>query len=157
MYVFTLFIHSWLRWIVLILLAWATIRAFVGLIGKKPWSGLDQKVGRFAVISIDVQLLLGLILYLFLSPVTTAAFSDFGGAMRDPVIRFWAVEHGFMMLAVVALAHIGKVKAFKWGKIGEAVKAHRLAAIFFGLCLLITLIGTPWPGSAAARPLFRFF
>ncbi len=157
MYGFTLFLHSWLRWVVLIFLAWVTIRALIGLIGKKPWSAMDQKVGRFAVISIDVQLLIGLILYLFLSPITQAAFSDFGGAMKDPIMRFWAVEHGFMMLAVVALAHIGKVKAFKWGKAGDAVKAHRMSAIFFGICLLISLIGTPWPGSAAARSLFRFF
>jgi len=59
--------------------------------------------------SLDLQMLLGLLLYLVLSPTTAAIFPGLRGAMKDPVARFWAVEHvGTMMLAVCS-AHVGRV------------------------------------------------
>ena len=37
------------------------------------------------------------------SPMTQAAFADFGGAMGNSVMRFWAVEHIFGMLVASLL------------------------------------------------------
>ncbi|MEY2637389.1 MAG: hypothetical protein RLZZ197_1867 [Bacteroidota bacterium] len=45
------------------------------------------------MISLHTQLLIGLVLYLALSPVTTAAFADFGAAMKDSATRLILVEH----------------------------------------------------------------
>ena len=50
---------------------------------------------------------------LLLSPNTTAMFADFGAAMRDPVARFWAVEHVTTMMVAVVFAHLGRVLARK--------------------------------------------
>ena len=38
-------------------------------------------------------MLIGLILYAFLSPVTQSGFENMQLTMRDPILRFFVVEH----------------------------------------------------------------
>jgi hypothetical protein len=104
------------------------------------------------MIALDLQLVLGLLLYFLLSPTTSAIFADFGAAMRDPVARFWAVEHLSMMLAAVVLVHLGRVLARKAPTPGA--RRTRLL-ICFGLATIAMFAATPWPGMSAGRPLFR--
>ncbi|HET6681098.1 MAG TPA: hypothetical protein VFG84_07840, partial [Gemmatimonadaceae bacterium] len=84
---------------------------------------------------------LGVILYIFLSPVTHQAFRDFGAAMRAPDIRFFAVEHLVLMIAAVGLVHTGVKRA---AKSTDERARHRVSAIFFGLSLVALLVGIPW-------------
>ena len=42
---------------------------------------------------LDIQLALGLALYVLLSPIASQAITDIGAAMRDPQLRFFGVEH----------------------------------------------------------------
>ena len=98
--------------------------------------------GAFFTIAVDTQMLVGLILYGVLSPLTWAAFSNMGAAMKDPTLRFYAVEHVVMMVIAIALVHIGRTRVQK--ATSDAAK-HRTAAIFFGLALVLILAGIPWP------------
>jgi len=145
MYQVILALHNILRWVVLVLVVVAFVRALMGWFGKREWIETDRKVGLFSTIAIDTQLLLGLLLYLFFSPLTKAAFQDFGAAMGDTVMRFFAIEHVFYMALVVVFAHLGSALP---KKASEALIKHRRAAIWFGLTLLLVLLGMPW-----ARPL----
>ena len=160
MYTTILVLHSWLRWAVIIagvLAVGSTLMASTppGSASSPGGTGKADPVDRWGLvfmITLDLQMLLGLLLYFALSPVTAAIFNDFGGAMKDPVARFWAVEHvGTMMLAVV-LAHVGRVLGRKAKT--PASKRTRLL-ICFGISLLAILGGTPWPGMPAGRELFR--
>lgn len=154
MYDVFLTLHSLLRWVLLVAGLVAVVRAFAGWTGGKPWTAADARAGRIFSIVFDVQFLVGLILYVALSPISTAAFSDFGAAMGDSVQRFFAVEHLVGMFVALALVHIGAVKA---RKAADARARHRTAAIFFGLSLLVMLVSIPWPfmTSGAGRPLLR--
>jgi hypothetical protein len=152
MYSATLIVHSWLRWAVIIAGLLATVRALLGGSRRSAWTPADDRAGFWFVMALDLQLLVGLVLYGFLSPYATQAFRDFGGAMKDPVLRFWAVEHAFGMLIGVALAHVGRVRARRT----DSLRRHRVAAIFYGLALLAILISIPWPGSVHGRPLLRW-
>jgi hypothetical protein len=145
-------LHSWLRWLVLMTGVVAFARAAAGASGRKPWKPADDRAGFWFVTALDAQVLLGLILYAFLSPITHAAFGDFGAAMKNPGLRFWAVEHVFGMLIGVALAHIGRVRARKT----DSLRRHKVAAIFFGLALAVILASIPWPGTPNGRPLLRW-
>lgn len=153
MYPALLLVHSWFRWIVLVLALLAIARATAGAAGRRPWTAVDDRVGRLFVVSLDVQLLLGLLLYFVLSPITRAALADFGGAMKISGVRFWAVEHVFGMVIAVAVAHRGltRVRA-----IADPIRKHRVAIMFFTLALLAILASIPWPGTPNARPLFRW-
>ena len=155
MYLAALLIHSWLRWLALIAGVGATFAAFSARSGapQQP-KGLPgaERWGLIFMIALDVQMLLGLLLYGMLSPYTAAAMNDFGAAMRDPVLRFWAVEHFTMMLAAVVLVHVGRVLA---RKTDDVDKKRKRFLVCFGLAVLLMLLGMPWPGLASGRPLFR--
>ena len=126
MYGLMLALHSLVRWAVLLIGLWAVSRAVSGWLGKQAWGPDDDRAGSLFIMSVDFQFLVGLLLYLFFSPITRAAFSDFGAAMRTPPLRFWAVEHVTTMLLAVALAHIGRVRARR--SADEHGASSRLAA-----------------------------
>jgi hypothetical protein len=150
-YSLVLTVHSWLRWLVLLSGVLAVGRAVTA--GSRPWLHSDDRAGRFFGISLDVQFLLGVLLYFVLSPFTRQALQDFGGAMGTPALRFWAVEHVFGMVVAVALAHVGRGRT---RKAPTDRKRHRTAALFYGLALLAVLAAIPWPGMPNGRPLFRW-
>lgn len=152
MYSAVLLMHSWLRWAVLIAGLVAVFRGIGGWSGARMWTRVDDRAAFWFTTTLDLQMLLGLGLYLFLSPFTSAAFDDFGAAMKNPGLRFWAVEHVVGMIVGIALAHIGRKRVAK----AAAARKHRLAAIFFGLALLAILASIPWPGMPNGRELFRF-
>jgi hypothetical protein len=152
MYPLTLALHSLLRWVVLAAGVVAVARAIGGVRGRRAWTGTDEKAARWFVGALDAQLLLGLALYLGLSPITAIAFQDFGAAMGNAALRFWAVEHIMGMTIALVLAHVGRVRI---RRAADAQRRHRTAAIFFGLALAAVLVTIPWPGMPAARPLFR--
>ena len=152
MYSATLLIHSWLRWAVLIVGLIAIVRGLGGWSDARPLPRVDERAGFWFTMTLDIQMLLGLVLYFVLSPFTTQALQDFGGAMRNSGLRFWAVEHLAGMVIGIALAHVGRARISK----AAASRKHRVAAIFFGLALLVILASIPWPGTPNGRPLFRF-
>ena len=150
MYTTLLAVHSWIRWIALIAVVGTTLAA---VRGKVAGSGsLADRWGMAAMMALDIQLLLGLLLYFVVSPNMKAILENFGGAMKDPALRFWAVEHTASMFAAIALAHVGRVLARKAAT--PAQKRTRLL-ICFGLATVLIIIGMPWPGRPGGRVLFR--
>jgi len=153
MYSAVLLLHSWLRWAVLLLAVLVIVRAWSGLNAHKLWSTADRLGMLFFTIAIDLQTLLGLVLYIGVSPVIALAFQNLGPAMRNGAVRFFVVEHAIGMLVAVALAHVGSVKV---RKAPDAHTKHRLALTFVALALVVIALSIPWPGMPAGRPLFRF-
>jgi len=149
MYPVVLTIHSILRWLVVLSAVFAIIRAITGLSFKRGWMAMDNRAGQWFTILMDLQLLLGIILYFFLSPITTAALQDFGSAMGNPATRFFAVEHIALMVLAVAVAHIGRSLS---RKAPTPQQKHRRALIWFSLSLLLVLAAVPWPFLSYGRP-----
>ena len=152
MYDFLLFAHSWLRWLVLLAALAAVARAVSGVNTRRPWTPLDDRGGMWFTAALDLQMLIGLVLYAFLSPVTQSAFVDMAAAMRAAPVRFFAVEHPVGMIVSIALAHVGRVRI---RKAADSESRHKRALIFFGLALLVLLLSMPWPIGPGARSLFR--
>ncbi len=145
-------IHSFVRWLLVIAVVVAVARAFMGWFGKKAFTALDNKIGLAFTSLLDLQLLIGLILYV-ISPILQTAFQNFGGAMGNTQMRFFAVEHILMMVIAVVLAHVGRALS---KKASTDLLKHRRAAIWFGLALLVMLLAIPWPFSPVSRPWIRF-
>jgi len=153
MYDIALHAHSWLRWLVLLLGLVAVARAFAGRSSGRPWSRSDDQIGAAFVGLLDLQLLIGLVMYFALSPITKEGMRDMGAAMANTGLRFWTVEHPFGMFLAIAVAHIGRVRI---RKATDAVRRHRTALVFFTIALILIVISVPWPGRAiTGRPLFR--
>jgi len=150
MYTTVLMLHSWIRWIALVAVVGTTLAAIRGKV--EGATSLADRWGLVAMMVLDIQLLLGLLLYFVVSPNMKPILENFGGAMKDPSTRFWAVEHVASMLAAIVLAHVGRVLARKAAT--PAAKRTRLL-VCFGLATLLMILGMPWPGRPGGRPLFR--
>ena len=148
MYSLVLVLHSWLRWIALVAGVGATFAALTDRGGPAR----ADLWGLVLMMMLGVQLLLGLLVYLVLSPFTQEAMRQLGAAMQNPALRFYAVEHASMMLTAVVLVHVGRVLARK----AATPDAKRMRLIMsFGGATLLMLLAMPWPGMVSGRPLFR--
>jgi hypothetical protein len=148
MYPTVLTVHSILRWVVVILGVWAVASVLPSrLRDGRPATSLP---GLLFSIALDVQMLLGLLLYVALSPITTAAMQGMGAAMKNGGWRFWSVEHPAMMIAAVVCAHVGRPRR------GTSLPGKR-AVLAYGLALLAILAATPWPFMSQGRPWIRLW
>lgn len=147
MYASLLLVHSWARWLVLILLVVAIVNSIRGLAARASWIPNDNRISLWAVSATHLQFVLGLILY-FISPVIQNAFADMGAAMTNKDLRFWAVEHLVGMIIAVVLVTIGRARV---KRADTNIGKHRAQLLFFGFALLIILFSIPW----ASRPLLR--
>jgi len=150
MYTTVLLLHSWIRWIALVAVVGVTLAALRGKVeGERS---IADRWALVAMMALDLQLLLGLVLYLGLSPNMREILNHFGESMQRADTRFWAVEHISAMFLAIALSHVGRVLARKAAT--TAAKRTRLLACF-GLATLLILAGMPWPGRPGGRDLFR--
>lgn len=154
MYNFVLFIHSWLRWVLLAILIVTLIRSSIGWLKKSQYSEQDSKLRLWTVILYDLQILVGVYLYTFLSPTVHTALKSMSETMKDAQLRFFAVEHTTGMLVAVLALHVGSVLS---KKAKSGAEQHKCIAITLIIVVLITLISTPWPGLPYGRVLLRGF
>lgn len=152
MYRFVLFGHAYLRWFVLLAAVLVLFRSFTGWRSQRQWEAGDEKLHVALITGVDLQLLLGLILY-FISPITRGFLSDPGTAMKDPLLRFFAMEHLIGMLIAVALFHVGRAVSKK----AAGAARHKKVFTFTLIAAIVALLSIPWPGLKYGRPLFRGF
>ncbi|HJT80977.1 MAG TPA: hypothetical protein VJ719_07260 [Chthoniobacterales bacterium] len=140
--------HNLIRWLVLIAAIVALVSAFSGWSGSKPMTAAVRRCGAVFVATLDLQFLIGLVLYLVASPITKAAFQNMAAAMKDHEPRFFTVEHTTYMLIAIIAAHVGSALSRK-GK--TDARKYRGAVIGYGISLIVILAGIPW-----WRPMFRW-
>lgn len=146
------FVHSLLRWVVILFAVAAISFAIRGLAGKREFAKQDNRIGLLFTISLDLQVLLGLLMYFVVSPTTVWILDHFKEAMKDRELRFWAVEHATAMILALVLVHVGRVMVRR----AETPKLkHRRALIFFGIGTLVMLAGIPWPFLPYGRELLH--
>jgi len=153
LYTIILVLHSIVRWLVIIFALLAIGRAFAGWFGRKAWGSIDDRLGMVYTMTFDLQVLAGILLYFFLSPLTTQALRNFGAAMGNNIARFFTVEHLVLMLIAVGVAHVGRSLSKK--PTDDRGKFKR-AAIFYTISILLVLAAVPWPFLSYGRPLIRF-
>lgn len=133
-------IHSYWAYLVLALLIFAVINAFIGLTQKKQFTDKDLRIGLFTLIVSHIQLLIGLGWY-FMSPWYQALKEDAATVMGDKATRLLAVEHPTMMILALVFITIGWSKHKK--KTTDAAK-FKTFVIFYGLGLVFILSRIPW-------------
>ena len=152
MYVATLILHSWLRWLFIGVLLFVLGRALWAWRRRLPWTTQDRKLLAWLLGLADIQLLLGILLMGFLSPQASRVFREGRDALEDPATAYWVMEHGIPMILAVFLIHVGHVFVRR-GQ--DDLARHRRVLVFFGLAAVIVLTSIPWPFMPYGRPLFR--
>lgn len=125
-------LHSYNRYLVMIALVLVLFRSFSGWMGRKPYEKFDNAASAALLGLTHLQLLLGLILYFFVSNWTRPLFSGGGIDMKDAWQRYFAMEHILMMIIAVVLIQLGRT--FSKRRTDDTQK-HRTLAIY-------TIIGT---------------
>ena len=134
MYTFLLHLHSGLRWIILVAVVIAVFKSLAGFFGGGEYKKFDKIVAVAFISMMHLQLVIGLVLYFFYSPFVTYN-------MIEEKSRFWSVEHIALMLFAVAAAQIGRSIS---KKTQDAQVKFRFQSIFFGISLVLMLLGIPW-------------
>jgi len=152
MYLFLKDLHNIFRWLVLLGCLWALVRVWAGFLKHSDWTKKDRIAGLVFTSILNLQFILGLIV-LFTGPIRFA-YSSMGTTMKDPVMRFFAVEHPFMMLLAVIVAQAGFSLSKRAGS--DRAKFVR-AAICYTISAVLILAAIPWPFLKAGRPLLPAF
>ena len=155
MFIALLTLHNVFRWVVLFFSILAIARAFMGWLAKKEYTAADSRAGMYYVTFLDIQVLIGIVLYFFFSPLTRIALNNFSAAMGETLLRFYAIEHSLLPMLALVAAHTGRILAKKAEK---PLLKHRRSAVWFLISILLILGAIPWPFlTGIGRPLLRLF
>ena len=149
MYPYVLGLHNIVRWIVLIAGVWSVVLVWRGWLQRRQWTDAEARATRAFLGALDLQFLLGLLLFAVFRPLTRQGFRDMGAAMSDAPVRYFLLEHPLIMLVAIASAHIGAVQVRRATSDPERFQR---ASILYGLSLAAVAGFIPW-----ARPLLPSF
>mgnify|MGYP006383416151 CR=1 FL=1 len=134
MYTFLQKFHSGWAYLALLALVIAVVNALIGFFSNKEFTAKDRKIALIALITIHIQLLVGLILY-FVSPLGKASL----GNMKDAALRLTSMEHPLTNIIAVVLITIGWSKHKR--EESNNGKFKKIALFYLlGLVLLLAMI-----------------
>lgn len=152
MYQSLTFLHSLVRWLVLISLIYSVFRACKGYFLKESFSKTDNSVRHWTATSAHIQLILGITLY-SQSPIIKYFWKNFNEAKESFDLLFFGMIHIFLMLISIILIAIGSAVSKRKTEDRDKFKTM---LIYFVVALVIIFIAIPWPFSPLAhRPYFR--
>jgi len=126
--------HSGLRWVVLGLFVYAIFNA---LRKKNTYEKSDRLLNMFTMVSLHIQLVIGLVLYF-----TSSKVSFVEGWMKSDLLRFYGMEHILLMIIAIVLVTIGHAKV---KRALDVTKKHKTIVLFYSIGLLLILASIPWP------------
>ncbi|MBC7552971.1 MAG: hypothetical protein H7257_03225 [Taibaiella sp.] len=133
-------VHSLLRYVVLLFTVIVALQSLMGMIGKKEFTGANRKMALFMMISCDVQLLIGLAVYI------TGGFmgmSKTGFPDVDHYNRFYGMEHPASMIVAIILIHLAYFTA---KKSIDSVRKYKRMFWYSFIALMLFMAMIPWPG-----------
>ncbi|MBX3019161.1 MAG: hypothetical protein KF767_14845 [Bdellovibrionaceae bacterium] len=151
MYEPLLFIHSWVRWVVLFAGLYLVVRYSLAARANRPWNGGDQHLLWAFDQSFGYQFLFGLTLWAGMSPWTKAFFQDPVGSLENPFVFFWSLRHPLTMFVAIGVFHMMKAKARRL----EGAARFKKLAVTIALTLVIVLSAIPWPWMDVGRAWIR--
>jgi len=154
MYAYLLITHSYLRWLVLISLVFGLIFSFIKHTKKNVFTQNDYQLFNGIKNISNLQFLLGILL-LFQSPFVQTFWKQISVAVKWREVRFFGLEHPFMMILSVVLINffVHKSKTKINTQQGFKYLFIRLLIIF-----VLIFLSIPWSFSPfTSRPDFRLF
>lgn len=131
MYTSFLHIHSFTRYILLVLLVVVIVKSLIGWLSRSQFSKGDNVLAVMNMGFAHLQVIIGLILY-YQSPNV-----KLGEGMMTNAFRYWSVEHLSLMLVAVILISIGRISS---KKAKDDSTKHKRLFIYNALALLLIVV-----------------
>lgn len=125
-------LHSFWRWVVLLAVTIAFVRALIGWLRGGSWTKNDRILALIAVSALDIQLLLGLAVY--------------GGGNHWNSGTFLAYIHPVVMILAIVIAHVTNTLVRR----AEPANA-KFRTLAIGLFVAIFLITAAIPSGSWSR------
>lgn len=133
-------LHNILRWVVVLGGLYALVTSFRGLFSRTAWTAADRRAGLIFTSSLNLQLVVGLLLY-FVSPLVQGALGNMGAAMANDELRFFAVEHLTIMILAVVAAQLG----YSLAKRAESDRAKFVrSSVGYLVAAVLVAYAIPW-------------
>lgn len=128
--------HSGLRWVVLILLLVAIVKAISNIKSGKYGKG-EKMINLFAMVFVHIQVTIGIVL------AFTSGKMNFAEGWKDiPYTRFLILQHLSGMIVAAVLLTIGRKRAEKQTDLS---KRNKQIALWYLISLVIIIASIPWP------------
>ena len=153
MYEVTLYLHSWLRWLLVFALLYSLISSGTALFSGRAFRKADNiargSVSGFAYL----QLIIGFVLYA-ISPLIKTFMRNRDEAAESSVLTFFGIYHISLMIIAIILITIGGARAKR--ALTDPAK-HKMIFLWFGLAAIVLFCAIPWSfHPLAPRDMFRF-
>ncbi|PWT70976.1 MAG: hypothetical protein C5B59_19015 [Bacteroidetes bacterium] len=147
------YVHSILRWLILIFLILSITRSFSGWRTKRIFMSNDRRTWLFTLIFSHITLLLGLYQVFFgRYGIFTTTLPAGTHLMKNKFFRFFWIEHPIAMILAIVFVTLGYGMSKK--PVSDETK-FRKAFIYFVIALLFIITAIPWPfREIVGRPLF---
>lgn len=125
-------LHSFWRWVVLVALLVGIVRGLMGWLRGATWESRDRQIALLATTALDIQLLLGIVLWL--------------GQRRWSDGVFLGIIHPVVMIVAIVIAHAASLQAKK-----AASDTAKFRALAVGLIVAMFLITAAIPSKSWMR------
>ena len=138
-------LHNLARWVVVAGGVWAIYISVWGLLTRNKWTPMVQRSGLIFTIALQLQFVLGIVLYL-ISPLVGGALNRLDRPIQSHEVRQFTFEHPILMLLALVAAQLGYSLSRRGNN--DRVKFIR-ASIGFVIAGVFLFVGVPW----SSRPL----
>ncbi len=133
-------VHNALRWAVLLSGIVLVVGSFVGKGRGFPYKPAGAGLTAAYTSLLSLQFVVGLFLSC-VSPLVRTFWSNPAAGMKSHDLRFFAIEHTILMIAALALAHIGSARA---RRASTDEKAFSTSLTWAGASMALIIAGIPW-------------
>lgn len=151
MYHYTLLLHSYYRWFIVLTIIGQMIWLYAGHRSKKIFTSKDYTALLVITSLYDLQFVLGWVLY-FESPIVQSFWKNISFSIKLRELRFFGIEHIIMMSIAMILINFYTFRVSK--KIGTYGFTYLFRRYIW--IILIILSSIPWSFSPfTSRPNWR--
>ena len=139
--------HSYWAYLVLIVLAFAVLKAFFGFLSKKVYTQKMFQLALLTLIVTHIQFLIAIVLYFTSSRFSLWADVGISEVMKTSVHRLYLVEHPFVNILAIAIITIGYSKHKRKRLSNSKFKTLSISYLIAFVLILSRIPWDVWPAN----------
>ena len=134
-------LHSYNRYLILAALVYVLYRSWTGWKGNRTFEKGDNTASVALLGLAHLQLVLGLVQYFGFSAYVN--FSDMAATMKNPITRYFSVEHITIMILAIAAVQVGRTLS---KKAADDTEKHKKLAVWTTIATVLVVVGLSMKG-----------